>query len=182
MKLVILFIFVSSFSYSQSKQDQLYDLSVEMGMSYYKHYQTDSLKQMMSSFQSAINMKPNAPYAYYIRGYIKQELGDFRGAMKDLNVCIQSDPNYIDCYEQRARLKSNFKDWRGAAADFEKVLKLIEKQNIDYDGVLKYEHILYNIGSCKINSGEIEEACNYYSKAGELGYFQAYEAIKKYCN
>jgi len=185
MKIFTLIFFFTTFSYSQiseSGQDKLYDLHVELGMSLYKHYQTDSLNKIMKNFQTAIEMRPKEPFAFEMRGFIKEELGDFRGAMRDFNKCILNDPEYIDCYNSRALLKGSLKDWKGAALDFEKVLELFKKRNIDTFGIIEYADIVYNIAVCKLNSGELEAACILFSKAGELGKFQAYTEIQKHCN
>jgi hypothetical protein len=40
---------------------------------------------------------------------------------------------------------------------------------------------LFFIGLSHINNGDKDEGCIYLSKAGELGYLKAFEAIKKNC-
>ena len=40
----------------------------------------------------------------------------------------------------------------------------------------------YNRGLAKIQLGQKDSGCLDLSKAGELGYVEAYEAIKQYCN
>jgi hypothetical protein len=56
-------------------------------------------------------------------------------------------------------------------ADFDKAIELNPANGLAY----------YNRGLTKIRSGQKDSGCLDLSKAGELGYSEAYEAIKVYC-
>jgi Flp pilus assembly protein TadD len=69
-------------------------------------------------------------------------------------------------------MKGNLKDYQGAILDFTKAIQLDSKDSGSY----------YNRGVAKSMLKQKASACLDYSKAGELGYADAYEAIKEYCN
>lgn len=66
--------------------------------------------------------------------------------------------------------KQRLKDYRGAIADYDKAIEINPK----------YADAYYNRGYAKIDLGQREGGCWDFSKAGELGDTQAYDAIKKY--
>lgn len=112
-------------------------------------------------------------------------------------------------YNNRGVAKYNLKDYRGAASDFNKAIELNSGESIhrlykanslyqlkDFMGVItecnyiiesfhfnKYDKndAYYWRGLAKIQIGQKESGCLDLSKAGELGFKEAYEAIKKYC-
>ncbi len=63
-------------------------------------------------------------------------------------------------------------DWSGAIEDFNKAIELTPN-NAD---------VYSNRGIAKIRLGQKDNGCLDLSKAGELGYAEAYEAIKENCN
>ncbi len=67
--------------------------------------------------------------------------------------------------------KINLGDNRGAIQDCNVAIEL------DPKGALAY----YNRAGAKINLGQKDSGCLDLSKAGELGYMDAYDLIKKYC-
>jgi len=68
--------------------------------------------------------------------------------------------------------KSGLKDYKGAIQDLNKAIELNPK----------FADAYINRGIAKITSGQKDDGCLDLSKAGELGYAEAYEAIKEYCN
>ena len=68
--------------------------------------------------------------------------------------------------------KAVIKDYKGAIQDFNKAIEL----NPDL------AEAYYNRGIAKIKSGQKDDGCLDFSKAGELGSAKAYEAIKEVCN
>jgi len=75
-------------------------------------------------------------------------------------------------YYNRGLSKSYLKDEKGNIADCDIAIEI--NQN--------YSKAYYSRGLSKIYIGQIDNGCKDLSKAGELGYEQAYELIKKYCN
>jgi len=128
-------------------------------------------------FNKAIELKPNYEEAYNSRGTAKKELQDYKGAIVDLTQAIELNPQDWQAYCIRGSAKEELQDYRGAIADYTKVLESNPKSESDPKNA-----ILYLIrGQAEIKIGQKENACLDFSKAGELGNEQAYEAIKKYC-
>jgi len=63
------------------------------------------------------------------------------------------------------------KDFSGALVDFDEALAIEPS----------YSAAFYSRGYAKLNLNKKQSACLDFSKAGELGYEGAYEAIGKYC-
>jgi tetratricopeptide (TPR) repeat protein len=108
---------------------------------------------------------------YNNRGNTKIDLKDYTGAILDYNKAIELDPDNANAYYNRGCTKSSLEDFRGAMLDYNKAIKL------DPDNAKAY----YNRGIAKINLGRKESGCMDLSKAGGLGVFDAYDAIRYYC-
>ena len=80
----------------------------------------------------------------------------------------QTAEDYFDA----GKLKYEKAEYRGAIQDYSKAIELDPANGNAY----------YNRGFEKGSLGQIDSACLDLSKAGELGYFEAYEAIKENCN
>jgi Flp pilus assembly protein TadD len=109
---------------------------------------------------------------YFNRAFDKANLEDDRGAIDDYSKAIELNPNDADAYVNRGLGKARLEDYRGAIADFTKAIKLNPNVAVAY----------YNRGVAKEILGQKDEGCMDYRKAGELGYYQAYDVIKEYCN
>lgn len=141
-------------------------------------------KQMeaMSDFNNAIKIVKNYPKDHRLTEYyseranLKSELGDFRGAIKDYDNASEVNYGYSSLWAEvffgRGFCKTKVGDLEGAVEDYEHVF--LHKPN---DVVTHY-----NLGLLKISLGKKDEGCLYLSKAGELGYRDAYEAISDFCN
>ena len=75
-------------------------------------------------------------------------------------------------YFNRAHDKLALEDFRGAIADFNKAIELNPN----------YAEAYSSRGLSKLSLHQKDEGCMDLSKAGELGYYEAYDMIKKYCN
>lgn len=74
-------------------------------------------------------------------------------------------------YDQGVK-KAAEEDYRGAIADLTKTIELDPK----------YDEAYYDRGLAKLKIGQKNSGCLDLSKAGELGYEDAYETIKQLCN
>lgn len=92
------------------------------------------------------------------------------GAISDLDTAIRLNPKNAYMYFDRGNLYSENKDYARAISDYDAAIKLDPKLAEAY----------YNRGIAKINLGRNDEGISDLSKAGELGLFDAYSAIKKY--
>ena len=78
----------------------------------------------------------------------------------------------VEDYYKSGCDKLELKDFRGAIQDYNKAIELNPKYALAYN----------NRGMAKIALGQKDSGCLDLSKAGELGYMDAYDAIKEYCN
>jgi len=104
-------------------------------------------------------------------GLNKHKEKDYKGAIADANKCIEIDPKNAGCFAIRGNSKAGLKDYRGAIEDYDIAIEL------DPSG-----SYYYNRGMYKLNLEQTNNACYDFSKAGELGTEEAYDAIKEYCN
>ena len=88
-------------------------------------------------------------------------------------------PNAIDLfwrnlayYGLRAEAKEALQDYTGAKADYTKIIELDPKSGLAYK----------SRGLVKLKLKDKNGACLDFSKAGELGLDDAYDAIREYCN
>lgn len=106
------------------------------------------------------------------RGVCKLNLEDYRGALSDFNLA--SDYSYersFDLYFKRGCAKASLKDYLGAKMDFNKSISINKEIGTAY----------FNRGLCNYRLGIKNDACLDWSKAGELGYSDAYKLIKENC-
>jgi tetratricopeptide (TPR) repeat protein len=144
---------------------------------------------------------------YYARAIAKEEIEDFYGALEDyrkVNSLLGGSTiasrsiaevhkkmeNYIGAiieytkminnndlglsgiYYDRANCKFKLKDYCGAISDYDMTIELNPNDKFAY----------YNRGSAKYNLNQKNSACIDWSKAGELGYSDAYDAIQRSCD
>ena len=92
------------------------------------------------------------------------------GAISDLDMAIKLSPDNAYLYFDRGNLYASNKDYARAIADYDKAVKLDPKLAEAY----------YNRGIANINLGKTDLGIADLSKAGELGLYEAYSAIKKF--
>lgn len=123
-------------------------------------------------WDKAIRIDTTHAGVYYNRGFAKGKLKDYKGAMADYNKAIEIVPDYTEAYYMRGLIKSMFSDDRGAIADFDIAIMLNSK----------YAEAYFARGLAKYHLIKVDEGCLDWSKAGELGYYEAYDMIKQFCN
>ncbi|MFN6039838.1 MAG: tetratricopeptide repeat protein [Bacteroidota bacterium] len=126
----------------------------------------------MIDFNKAIQIDAKNGGAYLERGRLKFTLGDDRGAILDYDNAIKINPNDAMSLYFRSISKTRTNDLNGALSDINKCIA-VEPQMAD---------AYYTRGWIKIELKNIKGACADFSKAGELGYSEAYNAIKENCN
>lgn len=107
------------------------------------------------------------------RAVAKIELKMYQSAMKDLNMAIKrSGLPEAGIYSARGSLKLILGDYRGALKDLDFAIENNEKNGNSFFNRGITEHFLHMK----------DESCRDLSKAGELGYYQSYAAIRHFCN
>ncbi|WP_281541570.1 tetratricopeptide repeat protein [Maribacter aestuarii] len=113
---------------------------------------------------------------YNERANLKLDLGDYRGAILDFDNAIGVGTGYSELWTEiffgRAFCRTKLGDYEGAIIDYEKVLIHNPNEEVTH----------YNLGLIKLDIDKKDEGCLHLSKAGELGFSDAYKAIAKSCN
>jgi len=200
--ILILICYTTLPNYAQNSAEEYFYSGVEKANS-------GDYQEAIEEFDKAIKINPKDAKAYYNRGVVKGGLGDYRGAIEDFNKSIEINPMNTNPYYTRGRAKARLSNYSEAIKDFNEVidrnpedLTLIKvcidrgsaKYNLgDYRGAIedfnkaieinsKYAKTYYGRGLAKIGLDQKDSGCLDLSKAGELGYSEAYEAIKELCN
>ena len=95
---------------------------------------------------------------YLSRGISKYKLNDFKGAIADYDIAINSDSNHIDAYLERGFIKNKTEDYEGAYKDYDKVIMIDSGYAEAYNGR----------GYSRSHLSDYEEAMSDYNKAIEL--------------
>ncbi|MEH2308878.1 hypothetical protein [Nostoc sp.] len=62
-------------------------------------------------------MNAKDTYAYISRGFTRQKLQDYKGAIADANYVIQLNPKEAEAYILRSQIRRHLGDNQGAIAD-----------------------------------------------------------------
>lgn len=130
------------------------------------------LNASMLDFNKALQIDNKNSVGYFERGRLKFVLGDERGAIDDYSKCISLDPNNSMAFCSRGLCKARIKDNNGSLLDFNKSISLDSKNATAF----------YFRGLFYIEMNNAKLGCADLSKAGELGYMEAYKVIKENCN
>jgi len=160
----------------------------------------------LESINQAIKWDDNIDSYYKTRSEVYIQKEDYSNALKDLNKAMELDPSNFTVldYSQRARIKYFLNDNIGAIKDIDEAIKRNTKESTyyslkaailselgdDFGAEKQYDKAIeleptnpdYYIsrGFAKF-SAKKTEACADWSKAGELGNYEAYDLIQKYC-
>ncbi len=129
-------------------------------------------KTAIDNYSKALVLDTTDGIAYYNRANEKMLLGDFAGAIEDYENSLVIDSLNISTLFVLAEAKIKVNDISGALNMYNQIL------NIDSTLAKAF----YFRGSAEILLEKFDKACPDFKKAGELGYFDAYEMIKKYCD
>ena len=122
-------------------------------------------------FTSAISLNNKDELAYFNRAKEFAKIGMFEQAIDDYSKAILLNPSKVEYYFLRGELKVGAAKFLGAAADYTKIISLQPDNGNAY----------YNRGICYANINLKDNACDDLNRAGELGFFEAYEVIRKFC-
>jgi tetratricopeptide (TPR) repeat protein len=126
----------------------------------------------MPDFSKAIDLNPDYFEAYFNRADATFLLGDFRASIKDYTKALEIRPNHEEAHFNRGVVRLRMNDYKGAMDDF---LRCIELN----PGSGRY---VCHRGLAKLGLGQKEDGCEDMSKAGHMGYVEAYEYIRKVCS
>jgi tetratricopeptide (TPR) repeat protein len=122
--------------------------------------------------QLAAKTKEEESEASIELGNIKADNGDWKGALDDYTNAIGYFPKNGLAYYHIGLAQQNLKEYPSAIANFSKAIYLNRSDAASY----------YGRGVCYYLIGNKQKCCFDLSKASELGYNDANQAIQNYCN
>jgi len=202
---IIAFLLMSSDGYSQTNNKKAKEYCDNGCDKILKKDFTGSI----ADFSEALKLDSGFIQAYENRGVAKFYLRDNRGAIADYNKALKINPNDYNTHGRRGWAEFNLQEYREAISDFTKALEGNKSNdhyfNVrgqakyylqDYEGAItdfnrtirfwagdKYQKskAYYWRGLTKIDSGQKDSGCLDLKKSADLGYSEAFEALKKYC-
>lgn len=129
-------------------------------------------KVAIDNYSKALVLDTADGIAYYNRANEKMLLGDFNGAIEDYENSLLIDSNNISTLFTLAEAKTKVNNITGALNNYNSIITL--------DSTTAKAFFLR--GTAEISLDEYDSACKDFKRAGELGYFDAYEMIKKFCD
>lgn len=99
----------------------------------------------IEAYNKAIELDPNHPVAYYLRGDAKKMLSDEEGALSDYNKSIELYNGNPDVFFSRGILRQEIFDYNGAREDFTEAIELLPHSagyTSSYLAVLYYHRAL----------------------------------------
>jgi tetratricopeptide (TPR) repeat protein len=129
---------------------------------------TSSYSETIKHYNLEIKLNPIKADNYYFRGSAEESLKDYSDAIKDFNLAIELNPKHALAYLARAGISSALKNYAEALDDLNNAIKFDPKLAEAY----------YARGITKNNLGDISGAIEDLNQSGNLGYKDAFEAIK----
>jgi len=127
--------------------------------------------------------------AYALKGYSKAQLEDFRGGIAEYDLAILNTPlnsenlTLVATYHfMKAKLMMALYTNDKGEFNIQKYNELVQELNIAIDLNPKLPEYYFHRGVALLNLRDINKGCLDFSRAGDLGYEEAYTYIKKHCN
>lgn len=117
--LIVLFLWSTNLGFSQTKKSQrVYLEEAEEALT--KKQPTRAL----ASLNECLRVDPYYYDAYYTRGLVREQIGEFDGALTDYNIYLEIKPDHAEALFSRATLHYKHGQYELAKADFIKLLNL----------------------------------------------------------
>ncbi len=78
----------------------------------------------LDSFDAALDLAPDLLDGWRSRAVARRALGDYTGAVRDLQELLKREPNSFIAFQDLSRLAEARGDWRGALVAWQKLLEL----------------------------------------------------------
>lgn len=111
----------------------------------------------ISDYNSAIELDPKNPYAYYNRGLAKAAKGDVEGAVADYNRTIELNPKFPPAYNSRGNVKQAKGDLDGAMADYNRAIELDPEYADAYSNRSKAKQAKGDLDGAKADHNRAEQ-------------------------
>ena len=128
-------------------------------------------KEAIATIDAALADSAKFHGHYFYRGYCNYLIGSFQEAINDFTTSIKLYPNNSDAYYRRGMTYDTLKIYHEAVRDFTRAIGANPN-----DGTYYFER-----GNTKLSQGNKEAACLDWTIAGNLGFYEDFERIKKVC-
>ncbi|MEH1878116.1 tetratricopeptide repeat protein [Nostoc sp.] len=71
----------------------------------------------LKDYNQVLEINPAFTEAYYNRGSVHYNLGNYQQALEDLNLLLRINPNNSQAYNKRSSIRAALKDYQGAMED-----------------------------------------------------------------
>ncbi len=122
------------------------------------YYKLNNLEKAETIINEAIELKPNIPNGYCIKGLILKSLNKFEESKLSLEQAIKLDKNYFDAYINLGLLYKDSNKYNEAEEYYLRALEINDKSAIAY----------LNLGACYKEKHELEKAISYTKMAIKL--------------
>ena len=137
-----------------------------------KHYQAAIIDS-----EKAIQLDPDEAFDYHTRGVAKAALGDYNGAIEDLDVAIKHSRGYTEAYHSRGEVKRALGQHDAAKIDFERALQSRGRGDVTTQELERASTEMVRIpaGEFQMGSNEITEATPRHTVYLDEFYIDPYE-------
>jgi tetratricopeptide (TPR) repeat protein len=87
----------------------------------------DAASDALDDFNAVLALEPNLPDAFHRRAMARFALGDYRGAVGDIEETLQREPRDFAAFETLSRIAEAQGDAKGALAAWKKALEISPK-------------------------------------------------------
>ncbi|GAB1370578.1 hypothetical protein MASR1M45_06390 [Candidatus Kapaibacterium sp.] len=109
--------------------------------------------------------------AYLLFGKLENKEENFEAAISHLNKVISADPTNLEAFKERAYSNRRLGLYQNAIKDLSRLLIIYDK-----DGSIFFER-----GNVYFDNNELDNACQDWKRAFELGYGEADRVYQKFC-
>ena len=88
------------------------------------NYLKELLTQLRTAKPLSEGKQPTPAETYFLRGWVKDELGDYEGAIADYDTAIQLNPNDADAYLNRGKAKGKLGQHFAAITDYDIAIQI----------------------------------------------------------
>lgn len=159
----------------------------------------------LRDFNMSVNLDSGDYRAVYNRGNAYYQLGEFEDAIKDYSRASRLEPKIADIYINRGNALVQIESFEEAIYDYQLALKIDQQNYLTHFNLGRAYYITgrpddakscfercselysayapahYFLGMIALEKDDPQSACLHLHRASELGYRQATEVIKVYC-